>query len=322
MPTFPDNQQPITRDDAINLILTSIAMEEAGLSHIINAEGEKLQYALGTLPGVSGPTEAATVEDLLSLNKSICDTLDSTMQNQMFLKGKMQDALNASTMQGATGATGATGPTGPQGEPGPTGPQGATGATGPIGPQGEPGEAPTFVVRSTTITDPGTPATVTVTPDTVVPDQWDFDFTLPRSQFLSGYYETLADTQIVPPGADIVFETDVEDSEGACVELVNGTVFNFLRTGLYMVEWTANLAAWPDGTPPAVIGTRENGENMAVISCSAAGNCASGALINVDALPYEMTLHNHATEITLERHLQFLDSTASIRIIRFADGAL
>ena len=44
-------------------------MEELGLSHILNAEGEKLQYILGTLPGLSGPP--ATVSDVLAANESV-----------------------------------------------------------------------------------------------------------------------------------------------------------------------------------------------------------------------------------------------------------
>ena len=55
LPSFPNIDPPIQRENAANQILSSIAMEELGLSNILNAEGEKLQYILGTLPGLSGP---------------------------------------------------------------------------------------------------------------------------------------------------------------------------------------------------------------------------------------------------------------------------
>lgn len=98
-------------------------MEELGLSHILNAEGEKIQYVLGTLPGLSGPP--ATIQDLLNINQSVRQTLDSTTRNQMFLQAKMEGALNSSVLVGPTGSTGSIGPTGPAG--GPVGPTGATG---------------------------------------------------------------------------------------------------------------------------------------------------------------------------------------------------
>ena len=104
LPSFPNVDPPIQREDAVNQILSSIAMEELGLSHILNAEGEKMQYILGTLPGLSGP--AATVEDVLNANESVRGLLETAVQNQIFLKGKMQGALDASPMQGPTGPTG------------------------------------------------------------------------------------------------------------------------------------------------------------------------------------------------------------------------
>lgn len=129
-PSFPNINPPIQREDAVNQILASIAMEELGLSHILNAEGEKLQYILGTLPGVTGP--AATIEDVLNANESVRNLLDTAAQNQLFFKSKMQAALASSEMQGATGATGPTGSAGPAG--GPTGPTGQTGPTGATAP--------------------------------------------------------------------------------------------------------------------------------------------------------------------------------------------
>ncbi|MFB5674128.1 hypothetical protein ACE3NQ_01460 [Paenibacillus terreus] len=84
----------ITRKDAITLIIASIAMEELGLSHILNAEGEKLQYVLGTLPGVSAP--AVTLSDLLAVNDSIRKTLKVTTNKDWVLKQKLETAICAS----------------------------------------------------------------------------------------------------------------------------------------------------------------------------------------------------------------------------------
>ena len=142
LPQFPINPSDLTRDDAINLILTSIAMEEVGLSHVINAEGEKLQYVLGTLSGISGP--GATIQDVLDVNTSVTSLLEQAAANQQALSDKMQAALSAPTMIGPTGATGPVGPSG--GPTGPTGPDGATGATGTMGPAGPQGiEGPTGI---------------------------------------------------------------------------------------------------------------------------------------------------------------------------------
>ena len=69
LPSFPHVDPHIQREDAVNQILSSIAMEELGLSHILNAEGEKLQFILWTLPGLSGPP--ATVNDVLAANESV-----------------------------------------------------------------------------------------------------------------------------------------------------------------------------------------------------------------------------------------------------------
>lgn len=131
-PSFPNITPSITREDAINMILSSIALEELGLSHIINAEGEKIQFVLGTIPGITGP--AATIDDVLEVNDSVRKTMNSIIQNQSLLNSKMQNALESSTMQGAIGPTGPTGATGPSG--GATGPTGITGVTGPTGATG------------------------------------------------------------------------------------------------------------------------------------------------------------------------------------------
>lgn len=75
------------------MIVASIAMEELALSHIVNAEGEKLQYILGTLS--EGHKACASTQEILEVNKSVNKLLDTVMQSQMLLKGKLDSALEA-----------------------------------------------------------------------------------------------------------------------------------------------------------------------------------------------------------------------------------
>ncbi|MFB5269066.1 hypothetical protein ACE41H_20080 [Paenibacillus enshidis] len=85
----------VTREDAITLLIVSIAMEELGLSHILNAEGEKLQYVLGTLSGTIPPPNV-TLDVLLAINDSIRKTIKETTKKDWILSNKLQKALCAS----------------------------------------------------------------------------------------------------------------------------------------------------------------------------------------------------------------------------------
>ena len=166
MPTFPQIDPPLTREGSLNEIISSIAAEELSLSHILNAEGEKLQYVLGTLPGLE---EAAAFEEVMNVNRSVQDTLSDVMEQQALLTAKLSAAMKAPVLPGPAGPAGPVGPTGPiEGPAGPDGPAGPTGAegpagvtgptgpTGPDGPQGAPG--PAGAAGATGATGPAGPA--------------------------------------------------------------------------------------------------------------------------------------------------------------------
>lgn len=93
MPSFPPCGADMTKDKALAMIVASIAMEELALSHILNAESEKLRYVLGTLPG--GPEGRADNQEILAVNKSVTELLNAVMRNQMLLKEKLETALKA-----------------------------------------------------------------------------------------------------------------------------------------------------------------------------------------------------------------------------------
>ncbi len=132
-PQFPLTPD-LDRQSAINQVISSIASEELALSHIINTEGEKIQYAIGTLPGLIG---GSTIADVTDINNGVGNMLGTVLENQIVLNGKLTQALRAPVFLGATGPTGSTGPTGT--DTGPTGPAGPIGEAGATGPEGLPG---------------------------------------------------------------------------------------------------------------------------------------------------------------------------------------
>ena len=225
-PSFPNNPD-ITRDDAVNQILSSVAMEELGLSHVINAEGEKLQYILGTLPGITGP--AATIEDLLNANESVQNLLQNASYNQLLLRSKMQQALAASEMTGPTGPAGPAGPAGDPGGPiGPTGPQGPAGPLGPAGAQGPTGytgpDGPTGATGATGPSGPQGPIGPTGT-NTTATSAFAYASGTVLTASLTGTPVPLASGQILPTGITV---------DGA------NTTFTVATAGRYRIAYAVN----------------------------------------------------------------------------------
>lgn len=82
----------INRAQVTNLLLASIALEELGLAHILNAEGEKLQAALGTLRGLS--VTVPSFAGLITINREVRKTLQTIIKKEMLLQFKLEDILD------------------------------------------------------------------------------------------------------------------------------------------------------------------------------------------------------------------------------------
>lgn len=70
------------RCDAITDVIQSVALEQTALSHILNAEGEKIQKIVAK--------EDATTEELLAVNKSVHSMVESITRLEMVLQSKLQ----------------------------------------------------------------------------------------------------------------------------------------------------------------------------------------------------------------------------------------
>ena len=70
-----------TRGQAITDLIQSVALEETALSHILNAEGEKIQKMVA-MPDV-------TPEVLLATNKSVESMVNAVSRLEMILQSKL-----------------------------------------------------------------------------------------------------------------------------------------------------------------------------------------------------------------------------------------
>ena len=85
VPKFPESDAIPSCEESISSIIMSIAMEEAALSHILNAEGEKLQHAIAACACNCD----RGIEQLLKVNASVSALIDQITDLQIILKNKL-----------------------------------------------------------------------------------------------------------------------------------------------------------------------------------------------------------------------------------------
>lgn len=73
-----------TRVQAITDIVTSVALEQAAISHILNASGEELQLAVSV---------SATNQELIDINSSIVSLIGTAKELEEVLLSKLQTVL-------------------------------------------------------------------------------------------------------------------------------------------------------------------------------------------------------------------------------------
>ncbi|MCL2573233.1 MAG: hypothetical protein FWE34_01620 [Defluviitaleaceae bacterium] len=86
MPKFPDNQDMPSRKEALNAIITSIAMEEVALARILNAESEKIERAIENVNWSNKKDR----EMIISINRSAAQVIERIGDLQIVLKNKLR----------------------------------------------------------------------------------------------------------------------------------------------------------------------------------------------------------------------------------------
>ena len=92
VPNIPDVLPKIDlgRNDMINMLIGSIALEEIGISNILEAEGDKIQAFHGTIEGQEVNSDVR-IDDLERLDNIVNNTLDAITKKELLLLMKLQE---------------------------------------------------------------------------------------------------------------------------------------------------------------------------------------------------------------------------------------
>ena len=71
-----------TRDQAITDLIQSVALQEAALAHIMNAEGKKMQKIIAM--------EDVSADELMDLNKSVSQLISAISRLEMLFTAKLE----------------------------------------------------------------------------------------------------------------------------------------------------------------------------------------------------------------------------------------
>lgn len=86
MPIIAAPQNPISIQQAVTDLIESIALEETALSHILNAEGEKLQWIIAM--------QDADFCKIIETNESVVNMVGAVGDLELILKEKLEFVAN------------------------------------------------------------------------------------------------------------------------------------------------------------------------------------------------------------------------------------
>ncbi|MEG0768353.1 MAG: hypothetical protein RSG59_00410 [Ruthenibacterium sp.] len=86
MPIITTPPHPVSMCQAITDLIESIALEETAMSHILNAEGEKIQRVIGL--------EDVCVAQILETNESVVNMVNAINELENTLKQKLEFISN------------------------------------------------------------------------------------------------------------------------------------------------------------------------------------------------------------------------------------